>query len=368
MSKYKVLWIDDEWESMDSFISVCALPVNDIEIIPFKYAVAGMQFFEEHINELCGVILDAKCLYENDNEVARLKGLSHCVKTIERLSSKRKVPYFVFTGQPDLKSDESFKDTYEKYYVKDEQDDELIEDIKTAANQLEDIQIASKYADIMDVFPESSSKLMEILKAIEHNVTNDTEIIVKVRKVLEDVMKYCYSHGISLQEFTGSNLGECSSFLGQDWMSKFIPSYIQETMRCCVRISNPAAHKQELDNDIVQNHAPYMIRSVVFQLLVIIRWCKSLPQTEEEILQLHLDVKDECNANCPQLPQSAIDSYEDKKVVIERDDNGNLHGGECLISHKLSNLVGKEVTLFKVTTNTSNKTKNIYPYFGQVKQ
>lgn len=51
MSKYKILWIDDKWEEMDSFKDVCELPKHGMEIVPCKYSVTGMQLFEQHLEE-----------------------------------------------------------------------------------------------------------------------------------------------------------------------------------------------------------------------------------------------------------------------------------------------------------------------------
>lgn len=372
MSRYKVLWIDDQWEDMSSFIDLCAWPENNIEVIPFKFAKEGMQYYEAHLNEWSGVVLDAKCLLESDNEVARLKGLAFCVNRINQLSSKRSIPYFIFTGQPDLLSDESFKDTYEKFYVKAEQDDDLIADIKSAAEKLEEIQLAAKYEDVIDVLPDSRNKLMEILMAVEHGVTNDAEIIVKIRKMLEGVMTYCYDHGLSLCRFTGSNLSECSKFMGQEWMSDlFIPKYIQEVMKSCVRIANPSAHTLPIDIAITNNQAPYIIRQVFYGLLTLLYWCKSLPQTEEKILKLNLDIiemQDKQDKIIPIESKTVIEEYEGKKVIIEKDDNNNLHGGKCMILRKLAHLIGQEVTLIDVVINTDTKTNSIYPYFGKTKQ
>lgn len=76
MSKYKILWIDDKWEEMDSFKDVCELPKHGMEIVPCKYSVDGMRLFEKHLEEWSGVILDAKVLMDKDSKLDQLKGLT----------------------------------------------------------------------------------------------------------------------------------------------------------------------------------------------------------------------------------------------------------------------------------------------------
>ena len=41
MSKYNILWIDDEWESMTSFMKYCSLQYQ-MELYPFKTQTEGL--------------------------------------------------------------------------------------------------------------------------------------------------------------------------------------------------------------------------------------------------------------------------------------------------------------------------------------
>ena len=144
MKKYKILWIDDQWEELSSFKDLCEL-VHDIEVVPCRYAVEGMKLFETHLQSWSAVVLDAKVLMNADNEVAGLKGLQHSVNRIHELSLKRYVPTFILTGQPDLFSNETFSEVYGKFYEKAKDEEQLICDIKQAADQLVVTQIRKKY-------------------------------------------------------------------------------------------------------------------------------------------------------------------------------------------------------------------------------
>ena len=88
MSKYKILWIDDKWEEMDSFKDVCELPKHGMEIVPCKYSVDGMRLFEKHLEEWSGVILDAKVLMDKDSKfrITYLRGslIQHQVQPLRK--------------------------------------------------------------------------------------------------------------------------------------------------------------------------------------------------------------------------------------------------------------------------------------------
>lgn len=92
MSKYKILWIDDKWEELDSFKDVCELPENGFEVVTCTNAEEGMEIFEAHLEEWSGVILDAKVFKGKGDEVDRLAGLTYSLNRINELKYKRNVP------------------------------------------------------------------------------------------------------------------------------------------------------------------------------------------------------------------------------------------------------------------------------------
>ena len=57
----------------------------------------------------------------------------------------------------------------------------------------------------------------------EHH--RNADIYNKIRKVLDWVMQYCYEIGLSQVEFTGTNLNDCSKFLGNTKLNKIIPFF-----------------------------------------------------------------------------------------------------------------------------------------------
>lgn len=282
MSKYKILWIDDKWEELDSFKDVCELPENGFEMVTCTNAEEGMEIYEAHLEEWSGVILDAKVYKGKGDDVDRLAGLVYSVNRINELKYKRNIPYYIYTGQPDTASGTAFAEQYEgRYYEKDKDEDKLIADIKKNADQLEETQIVHKYQLVFDNWPESKHDLIQILKAIEHDDWLDNSIFNAIRKILSDVVVRLYNCGYCSVEHDGSNLGECSKVLGDRNMSGIIPVYIQRSLHTCVEVTNPGSHRSECDSAVKDGKAPYLIRSLTFDLLNILYWCKDLPPDKD---------------------------------------------------------------------------------------
>lgn len=279
MNKYKILWIDDQYELLSELMERCKV-VNGFEITKCRFAKEGMTTFERHLEEWSAVVLDAKVLMESLDEVPNLNGLRYCRDRINELKSRRYVPMFVFTGQPDLISSELFEDMVDKYYSKGDDDDQLIEDIISAADQQEETQIVHKHQTVFEAWPESKHDLLRILKVLEKEDWQNNSVLNDVRKIMNDVMNRLYERGFCSIQHDGSNLAECSRVLGQRYMEEVIPVYIQRAIHSCVEITNPGSHRSRTDSDVKDNKAPYLVRSLIYNMLDILYWCKNLPDIE----------------------------------------------------------------------------------------
>ena len=276
MNKYKILWIDDQYELLSELMERCEV-VNGFEITKCRFAKEGMKKFESHLEEWSAVVLDAKVLMESLNEVPNLTGLRYCRDRINELKPRRYVPMFVFTGQPDLISNELFENMVDKFYSKGDDDDQLIEDIVSAADQQEETQIIHKHQVVFDTWPESKHELLRILKALEKEDWQNNSILNDIRKIMNDVMFRLYERGICTVMHDGSNLNACSKMLGEPFMEQIIPVYIQRAIHTCVAVTNPGSHRSKTDSDVRNNKAPYLIRSLIYNMLDILFWCKCLP-------------------------------------------------------------------------------------------
>lgn len=291
MSKYKILWIDDKWEEMDSFKDVCELPKHGMEIVPCKYSVTGMQLFEQHLEEWSGVILDAKVLMDKDAKLDQLKGLTYSLKKIHELSHKREVPYYIFTGQPDTASGSAFaEEHYEHYYEKDHDEEKLIEDIKRNADELEDTQIVHKYQVVFDTWPDATHDLLRILKTLENEDWQNNSILNDIRKIMTDVLKFLYKKGLCDVQCDGSNLAQCSKDIGQPYKELIIPVYIQRSIHSIVAITNPGSHRTVTDDDVAKGKAPYLLRSLIFEMLNVLYWCRKMGNIEKDLALAAIEV------------------------------------------------------------------------------
>ena len=115
--KYNVIWIDDEWDKMIAFKDECEI-IHQIHLEPFRTQKDGMEELDKNLNAWDAVILDAKMFDQSDiNEVPKLDGLRNAINHINQLSLRRKIPYFISTGQPDLMHNETFEQGFGRYFV-----------------------------------------------------------------------------------------------------------------------------------------------------------------------------------------------------------------------------------------------------------
>lgn len=287
MSKYKILWIDDKWEEMISFKEVCELPENGFEVVTCTNAVEGMKIYERHLEEWSGVILDAKVFKDSESQVDKLDGLTYSVRKIHELSHVRYVPHYIFTGQPDTASGTAFAEEHEgHYYEKDKDEDKLIADIKANADKLLDTQIRHKYQVVFENWPESDHDLLRILKALDNEEWQNNSLLNDIRKIMNDVMDRLNKCGLCTVEHDGSNLNACSIMLCQPYMETIIPIYIQRAIHTCVAVTNPGSHRTKTDSDVKDNKAPYLIRSLIYNMLDILYWCRCLPPEDYKEMSL----------------------------------------------------------------------------------
>jgi hypothetical protein len=60
-------------------------------------------------------------------------------------------------------------------------------------------------------------------------------------------------------------------------METIIPIYIQRSIHTCVAVTNPGSHRTKTDSDVKDNKAPYLIRSLIYNMLDVLYWCRCLP-------------------------------------------------------------------------------------------
>ncbi len=388
---YNILWIDDEWDEMPSFMQECE-EVYRLKLWPFKTRKAGMEALEQNLDKWHAVLLDAKMFDESENEVARLKGLRKAKEQLDRLSAVKAIPYFISTGQPDLLDNEEFEELVGKYYEKETDDIQLMEDIVAEIEKAEAMQVRaiyetvfhsleslgiSEYTDaiLLDIFvPMHFAEKASSFKPVHH--------YNQLRQLVEYLFRACNKVGIIPDECIPNglvNLNQCSFYIaGKDAEKvgvrygepgdRIIPTYIESIIRSVLEFGNVHSHTVELDSDdlikvesiLRSAHSKYLIYGLALQMCEVITWFSNYITANKN--------REENLAKCKTLPKAQeLDDkkskYEGQIFVPEKDNDGDWHCGECtvIISHWES---GK-MRLKEVADNTNRRTKSKYPYFAK---
>lgn len=278
-SRYHILWIDDECEKMTSFKKHCLLEYK-MELHPFKTQKEGLDEYAKHPDFYEAAILDAKVLDEGEQEVANIGSLQKAVMRIKEQFSN--LTYFISTGQPDLMSDATFKSLFPKYYEKETDDEQLCKDIIEAIEDKPNRQIVNKYPELFAKLQSPIyDEMLSIIKIHENGEHTNADIFNKIRKVLDWIMKSVSDYGLLATPFNGTNLNDCSKFLGRTKLSEFVPVYIQRNLFSLVTIANEASHRQSIDQAVKDGLAPYLASSTIFELINVLIWHSNLPKDDE---------------------------------------------------------------------------------------
>lgn len=344
MSRYNVIWIDDEWEKMSSFIQVCKL-IHNIELTPFKTSKKGMEALENDLPHWDAIILDAKVFDETENEVAKLTGLRKSIDKIKSLEYKRAIPYFISTGQPDLLSNEIFSETFGKFYIKETDDEALIRDVIIAADKQVETHTRKKYCDVLCLYEDIESELLNILIGIENNDSDNPSYLNDIRKILEWIRGEFLSR--SLIPTTVTDLNGFSHYV----CDNVAPTSIQRSIHAAIVVSQEGSHRLTINEEIKSGLAPYLIRSTVFELLNVLIWCKRLFVDEEQMRIIR---------------EKAIkESSSCFEGLVDKDSNGFYYCGDyCLNPIYAESVMGCTIKITKYSTNTNPKTKAYYKYYA----
>lgn len=304
MGKYKVLWIDDEYQKMDMFIELC-ITKHDIELVPFRTRREGMEELEEHINEYDAVILDAKAYDESENELPNLEALRNARDRINQLTLIRYLPMFIFTGQPDLLSDKTFESSFGNYYEKHTDNDKLIKDLKQAIEDAPRRQIINRHSRVfkalgrlgLDVtVKEQVLDLLQLAYSQEETSVARHRLYYNfLRQLVEHIFRSFNRIGLIPDKFVVNgkiNLNQCSLYIsGKNPIhiglrygnegDRIVPIYIENIIRLVLDIGNAHSHTADLEimddnqlNDFFhQVNSSYLIPSLTMQMCEVIIWC-----------------------------------------------------------------------------------------------
>jgi hypothetical protein len=304
--RYKLIWIDDQYTDQTGFITEAEQ--EDIELITFKTSREGMAELENNWNLYDGVILDAKVYKNSEDETAKLDGLSNSIQIIHSLSSKRVIPYFIFTAHPDLLASETFNAMLngKSSFLKNEDNDNLFREIKKAADNEPYTIIRNKYRKVFDICTaqyslESVNKhLFDILFSIENQGEkfDDEKYFNGLRKVIEYVFRAANRIGILHDGCIPDgfvNLTWSSLFLaGREVELKpstkrinsskgYFPNILANNIKNILDITSSASHTESQENQQLKTSmleyknaisSNFLLYSLAFQIMDLVLWFK----------------------------------------------------------------------------------------------
>ena len=280
----KVLWVEDKPQKLSNFRSNIE-DDGEIQLIICKDAESAVSYLESDIESLSGAILDIEAFVSPESEIETKTSFCRVRDCIHRLKYRNAIEFFAFTGKAKhLKDKEGFKEEYQcEIFDKNSQSDEAEEYLHKIVDRHILSRISYKYGGLFgpSLGEKERQRLLSILLVLEKGETRNADVFNPIRKILDWVMEYSNSIGLLDIPFDGSNLGECSVWLGSEAFSdKLVPTYIQRSFHSCVVISNNGSHKQVTDKLVSEGNAPYLVRSTIFELLNILEWIQNLPNTD----------------------------------------------------------------------------------------
>jgi len=364
----KVLWIDDEFEKQQDVIGDAEQ--DGIDLIPYEDHFEGIEALLSDIKGFHAVILDARVKFHKDDKVSDLKGLRASIDKLLILHSQgHYIPFFIFTGQPDYMDNDMFIQTYGEYFIKGKDNQKLFNSIKDQVQNKEEYIIQYEYKNIFSICEKYFDT--EVKK---HLIFDDKLYFTQIRIILESIFRIANTKGllhdkcipdgkVNLTESCNFLSGDSSRHYGVRSSVKHFPKLISDAARSIIHITGAAAHTtgEENKNNIdlqeyrKQVKSPFLLYSLVFQLLDIIIWF-------DEYLKTNNDY--EYNKSLWLQDMSKI--YIEGEIC--KDANGYYYCGEFLLWKRIIDdntfIVGDVIQVTQASDNTNTSTKNNYQFFA----
>lgn len=402
MTEHKVLWIDDEPDS--NFIERCQR--RGIVLVPKKVRNEGIQELKANPTLYSGVILDVKMPKSQENEVASIDGFAE----IKDEALSQKIPYFIYTGQPDIYSENWFTTTYKTFYHKGScgdgelGEDELIRDMLDEFSKNQDRIVENIYENVFaslskfgDIYQKAGLDiLVPILKNIHYPVRdfkpslhyNRLRIMIEYlfrifndKKILPDefIPQGAVNINQSYYYLKGGNPDIIRFRYGNDKSEgtdadRVVPQYIEQILWPIISLGNNQSHSVQITGDdekkitsfFEKQDAQYLIMGYALQLCEVIKWMdKNIDNIPYEGKKTPLPPKED-NKSQEQsqvVPIDIIEKYEGKVFDALYCDKGFWYVDNMILPCKKGNTL-KKVKLQQITCNTSTN-KEQFPYFAK---
>lgn len=341
MKDYSVIWIDDEWEDQIEFKEECE--ELNIHLRPFSYQKAGMNELDKHPNSWDAVILDGEIKDKSDNELPSTKGLLNALKHLSSMPVNKKVPYFISTGKDKVKKNEMLED--EVIYEKGDDDEKLIDDIRSTIDNIEQFKVKVLYRDAIDqlnkISPNASEVILDIFESMHypdsHPDFNPILYYNQLRQILEynfrAANKLCIVPNECFDDKGDPNLSQCCHYLSgndathagvrygsKEKKDRVVPLHIELMMRMVLDVGNTNSHSAKLnDNELKELeqylnknvfNSRYLIYSLALNVCEITLWFKNYIDNHQDIEKIEKNKKMCLPLNGNEIDKQTIDEDE----------------------------------------------------------
>lgn len=345
MTKYTVLWVDDEHEGLGGFKELAKDENIKLD------AVRSLDEFKDKLTAKYetydGIISDAR-FFKKTNQVTGTENEEALYELNEFIHSiTKKFKLFVYTGQPDLVGGTQFNKMFKDVYEKSKDEERLFLDLKKAADKLPEMQIKKRYSRVFEVFndhylPKSSVK--DLLKFLDDQIEHDKSSIKMGRDFIEDLFRSFAKHEIIPSFFIDKGCSSTSRLISGKEEKSYIlnesslpPKIITDMIEYLVKTTNPACHRSHIDDHINNVATDYLFDSVKYALLDVIIWFKLYIDNEPakknwskiesssivdsdyikgKVIQLH---HTKFNAFLQPNDQSMVNAYIHRSFVVENE-------------------------------------------------
>ena len=296
---YPILLIDNEKDYCLTLKKIAAMNNFDIQ---FKTNFEdGFASLESDTVQFMGVILDARCFKNPDDEFNKLEKDQGIYGSVKRISEFRKhtgryIPFCVNTG---FSAD--FRDNLEEMDVqvfdKLTDRDKMFSFLTIEIGKMPETKIRNEFPDVFETFKlgyldsKTEKKLITILSLLEKENTSDLKELLynPIRQILEAIYKELNKlddniiPGVGINyERNQVNLFWCMLRLSTgaefrdpknktvvvNYIKPVMPDYLGLMLHSLTMITNAKSHDSEVYN------YTYLIKGVVYSLLGILLWYK----------------------------------------------------------------------------------------------
>lgn len=381
---YKVLWVDDEYDT-PALQEVADLAADrnidmDTACKSSEEALAHL----EHPRDFDAVILDIRFFKTQSDTLessGRIKGLRKVTDRLKQLKDKGCwLPTFIYSGQPDIYNSEDFKDTYEDYPLfqkTGEGTNQLFAAIIKAVDEKVETRVKLNYSPLFDVcsshymFDSSlTERLLNYAGQIDQNDVKKPDYLNDMRKLIEELFEKCEQVGLLRSGI--NSLNDKSKFLCDNNMQKFIPPYVQESVRHILRCTQEGSHHGAADADMRNGIAPFLFRSLFFSLSTVLVWWKQFIDSncdkdalKQFVESIQVESDQAKKEKKPEESERDATTPLPYTYIVEKDSDGFYHCGPYLMSTKHGQVMkGKTVFVLEEEDNTRKKS-NVYRKFAK---